>query len=133
MGLCHSMDLLTTKVQIFDPSFRMGGAQDWRIVAAITGIDISDLLTHFALYGKMGDCENIHIIDDKFSSKASAMLYFLAYEGVIHKIEGVRTASMRKSVIGYHMSHKEGDTIMFSGTSDHVVMRFYWFVMTCFN
>lgn len=112
------------KFRFFDPSFRMGGAQDWRIVAAITGVDISDLLTNFALFGSMGDCKSIRKIDGRFSEKASAMLYFLSKEGRIDKIIGVEETSKRKSVIGYHMSHSEGDIIKYSGTSDHVVMRF---------
>lgn len=111
------------KFRFFDPSFRMGGAQDWRIVAAITGIDISDLLTNYAIHGQMGNCKEIRKVDDKFSSKACAMLYFLAKEGVIHRIQGVNKASTRKAVIGYHMSHLEGDRIQHPGTSDHVIMR----------
>ena len=112
------------KFRFFDPSFRMGGAQDWRIVASITGINISQLLTNFALTGEMGDCNEISKIDSKFSEKSSAMLYFLAREGKIGKICGVKEAEKVQSVIGYHMSHTEGDIIKNFGTSDHVVVRF---------
>jgi len=112
------------KFRFFDPSFRMGGAQDWRIVASITGINISQLLTNFALTGSMGDCNEISKVDSKFSEKSSAMLYFLAREGTIGRISGLIEAEKVKSVIGYHMSHNEGDTITDFGTSDHVVIRF---------
>jgi biotin carboxylase len=112
------------KFRFFDPSFRMGGAQDWRIVEAISGVNISDLLTNFALTGKMGDCQSIRVVDNKFIEKASAMLYFLVREGQIKKIRGLNEALKVKSVIGYHMSHNEGDIVSQRGTSDHVVIRF---------
>jgi hypothetical protein len=102
----------------------MGGAQDWRIVNAITGVNISELLTNFALSGRMGECKDIRKVDSKFSEKSSAMLYFLARQGKIGKISGVADAEKLNSVIGYHMSHKEGDIIENFGTSDHVVIRF---------
>jgi biotin carboxylase len=107
----------------FDQSFRMGGAQDWRIVAAITGVNISDLLTHFALYGEMGHDDNIRNLDGGFVDKSACMLYFLVREGTIGKISGLPEATSRQSVIGYHLSHIEGDCVTNTGTSDHVVMR----------
>lgn len=111
------------RFRFFDPSFRMGGAQDWRIIEAITGVNISDLLTNFALTGNMGDCSSIYEIDGKFVEKSSAMLYFLVREGRIGKIIGLHEALKIKSVIGYHMSHIESDVVRYPGTSDHVVMR----------
>lgn len=112
------------RFRFFDPSFRMGGAQDWRIVAAITGVNISTLLTEFALSGKIESLDDISRLDKKFADKAAAMLYFLAREGKIGKIAGVEKAVEHASVVGYHLSHQEGDVIAQHGTSDHVVMRF---------
>ncbi len=111
------------KFRFFDPSFRMGGAQDWRIVAAISGVNISELLTNFALTGKMGNCDEVRLVDNKFAEKSAAMLYFLVREGKIGKIMGMSDVHKVNSVIGYHMSHIEGDVVSQSGTSDHVVMR----------
>jgi biotin carboxylase len=112
------------KFRFFDPSFRMGGAQDWRIVASISGVNISELLTNFALTGEMGDCSEISKVDNKFSEKNSAMLYFLAKVGKIKRIIGLEKAINSKFVIGHHLSHIEGDAIIQKGTSDHVVIRF---------
>ncbi len=110
--------------RFFDPSFRMGGAQDWLLVAAISGVDISALLTNFALTGKMGKQRKIENIDKKFSEKSSALLYFLAKEGRIGQIKGIDIASKHPSVIGYHAPHREGDIIVQKGTVDHVFVRF---------
>lgn len=111
------------KFRFFDPSFRMGGAQDWRIVARITGINISELLTEFALSGSIRSLKRMADLDGKFASKSSAMLYFLAREGKIGEISGIEHLKERPDVIGYHLSHKVGDRITQIGTSDHVVMR----------
>jgi hypothetical protein len=111
------------KFYFFDQSFRMGGAQDWRIVTAITGVDISSLLTHYALYGTMGCNGGVDKLDGGFADKAACMEYFLVREGTIGKIGGLPEVTGRKSVIGYHLSHEEGDVVKYTGTSDHVVMR----------
>lgn len=110
--------------RFFDPSFRMGGAQDWRLVEAISGIDISEFLTNFALTGKMGDQKVVEKIDKKFAEKSFALLYFLAKEGKIGKISGIEEAATLPSVIGYHAPHKDGDIIDEPGTVDHVFVRF---------
>jgi biotin carboxylase len=111
------------KFRFFDPSFRLGGAQDWRIVAAITGVNISRLLTTFALTGSMGDSRIVRNIDGAFAHKSAAMLYFLVREGKIKKIHGLSEALSLGSVVGHHLSHVEGDVVRQFGTSDHVVMR----------
>ena len=110
--------------RFFDPSFRMGGAQDWRIVANISGIDISDLLTNFAITGKMGKKDVISKIDKSFTKKASALLYFLVCLGKIGSIKGIEEALKVDGVIGYHTPHKVGDVITKKGTVEHVAIRF---------
>lgn len=111
-------------IRFFDPSFRMGGAQDWRIVDRICGVNISTLLTNFAMTGSMGDVEKIRKVDKAFVNKSSAMLYFLSGLGHIDRIVGLEESEKCDSVIGYHLSHEEGDDVTQFGTSDHVVIRF---------
>lgn len=111
------------KFRFIDPSFRMGGAQDWRIVNHITGINISEMMTNYALTGKMIDNPIINDFDGEFSKKSSAMLYFLAKEGKIHRIDGLDKAILHEDVIGYHICHEEGSTIKDKYTADQVVMR----------
>ena len=116
--------------RFFDPSFRMGGAQDWRIVANISGIDVSDLLTNFAITGEMGSKDDISKIDKSFTSRSSALLYFLVRLGKIGSIKGVEEALKVDGVIGYHIPHKEGDIITKKGTVEHVAIRF---LLVCEN
>lgn len=114
--------------RFFDPSLRMGGAQDWRIAAAASGVDISDLLTNFALTGKMGNVDEVRKIDHAFAKKQSALLYFDVIPGKIARFDGIEAATKINGVIGYHQCHIVGDEIKGYGTSDNVAIRF---ILSC--
>lgn len=111
------------KFRFFDPSFRLGGGQQWRIESYISGVDVADCMTRFALTGSMGNLREIRKIDRKFAEKRAVMLYFLARTGRITRIVGLERALRQETVTGYHLSHEVGDTITSFGTSDHVVAR----------
>lgn len=110
--------------RFFDPSLRMGGAQDWRIGEAASGVDISDLLTNFALTGHMGNIEDIRAIDKAFAKKFSALLYFDVIPGKIAFFDGIEDALSVDGIVGYHQCHVVGDEIVSLGTSDNVAIRF---------
>lgn len=112
------------KFRFFDPSLRMGGAQDWCIGKAASGVDISDLLTNFAITGSMGNVENIRPIDKAFAKKYSALLYFDVIPGTIAVFEGIKDAIKVNGVVGFHQCHVVGDTVKSLGTSDNVAIRF---------
>lgn len=110
--------------RFFDPSLRMGGAQDWRVAEAASGVNIADLLTDFAMTGKMGDNEFVKNIDCAFANKCSALLYYDLTVGEIGEIIGVDEVLKLPGVVGYHQCHKVGDVISGYGTSNNVAMRF---------
>ena len=110
--------------RMFDPSLRMGGAQDWRIAAAASGIDISDALTHFAITGSMGDVQVLRRVDKAMATRWSALLYVDLLPGKIKLFEGVELASRVEGVVGYHQCHFVGDEICGLGTADNVAIRF---------
>ena len=112
----------------FDPALRMGGAQDWRIVRAACGIDISDMLINFAMTGSMGDVNEIRKIDGAFAKKHSCLQYFDLETGTIGKITGIEQCSTLPGVSGYLQCHEVGDTIKGYGTTDNIAMRF---ILTC--
>lgn len=109
--------------KFIDPSFRLGGAQDWLIVEKTSGINIADCMTNFAIHGTMGNVNKIKVIDNSFSKKYSKIVYFLVKPGTINKIIGLKKVLSLKAVIGHHINHPEGSTVVSYGTSDHVVMR----------
>lgn len=113
-----------SKFRFIDPSFRMGGAQDWLIVENITGVNISKALTCFAVSGSMGLLKNFSNLDKRIGEKASAMLYFLVRPGIISEIKGLKEAAATPGVICYHQCHSLGHEVKLLGTSDHVALRF---------
>ena len=112
------------KFRFFDPSLRMGGAQDWRVVEAACGVNIANLLTNFALTGSMGNNEEIKKIDCAFANKCSALLYYDLTIGEISEINGIEEILKLPGVTGYHQCHHIGDKIESYGTSNNVAIRF---------
>lgn len=110
--------------RFFDPSLRMGGAQDWRVVEAASGVNIANLLTNFAATGRMGDVNEVKKIDKAFTKKCSALLYFDLLKGKIGNISGIDDILKLPGVVGYHQCHYVGDVIDTYGTSNNVAIRF---------
>ncbi len=116
--------------RFFDPSLRMGGAQDWRVVEAASGINIANLLTNFAMTGSMGEIEEIRKIDTAFVKKCSALLYYDLLIGKIGSFEGVSEILKLPGIVGYHQCHDVGDVIENYGTANNVAIRF---IVSCDN
>ncbi len=116
------------KFRFFDPSLRMGGAQDWRVVEAACGVNIANLLTNFAMTGSMGDKDEVRKIDKAFTKKYSALLYYDLLVGEIGYFGGVEEILKLPGVVGYHQCHKVGDVIDSYGTSNNVAIRF---ILSC--
>lgn len=116
------------KFRFFDPSLRMGGAQDWRVVEAASGLNIANMLTHFAVTGSMGDNEEIRKIDRAFANKCSALLYYDLKIGTIGEIKGVEEILKLPGVFGYHQCHRVGDVIEAYGNANNVAIRF---ILSC--
>jgi len=110
--------------RFFDPSLRMGGAQDWRVVEAACGVNIANLLTNFAMTGSMGSEEEIAKIHLAFAQKFSALLYYDLLIGEIGSIRGIDKVLELPGIKGYHQCHRVGDKITSYGTANNVALRF---------
>lgn len=113
------------KFRFFDPSFRLGGGQQWRIETYVSGVDKSKCLTNFALTGTMGNLKEIRKIDNSFHNQFGSVVFILIKTGTVGKIVGLEDALTVKSVIGHCQSHFEGDTIKQYGTTDQVAIRIH--------
>lgn len=116
------------KFRFFDPSLRMGGAQDWRVAEAASGVNIANLLTNFAMTGSMGSTDGIKKIDRAFASKYSALLYYDLMVGTIGDVSGIDEILKLPGVVGYHQCHYVGDVIDGYGTANNVAIRF---ILSC--
>lgn len=112
------------RFRFFDPSLRMGGAQDWRVVEAACGVNIANLLTNFSVTGSMGNISEISKIDKAFAKKYSALLYYDLRIGKIGSFCGVEEILKLEGIKGYHQCHNIGDVIESYGTSNNVAIRF---------
>lgn len=117
-----------SKFRFFDPSLRMGGAQDWRVAEAASGVNIANLLTHFAMTGSMGNKDEVKKIDRAFANKYSALLYYDLMVGTIGEIRGIDEILKLPGVVGYHQCHYVGDVIDGYGTANNVAIRF---ILSC--
>jgi biotin carboxylase len=109
----------------FDPSYRLGGAQQWRIEAELSGVDASEALTNFALTGNCNLGNAAKRLETDFSNKIAGQLFILVREGKIKDIIGTDDALKTNGVIGHYYNHQEGDTVNQFGTTDHVVITIH--------
>lgn len=109
----------------FDPSFRLGGAQQWRVEEAMSGFDKSFALTQFALNSEINEIEDNCEIETHKIKKYGAIAYIILKLGKIKTIQGVQQCSKLDSVVGYCYGHKEGDTVTQKGTTDQVLVFFH--------
>lgn len=108
---------------IFEAGLRMGGTALFRFVSRINGISIVELLTDYALTGKME--ANIDLEDPYLKGKRTCLLSLLNRGGKIAKITGVEEASKVRGVLETVVRYQEGDTIVRSGTLKQSHIRFF--------
>ena len=72
--------------KFFDPSFRLGGAQQWRIESHFSGIDASEILTTFAVSGSCGLDQKARKLETNFNGNVAGQLFILVRTGRIDKI-----------------------------------------------
>ena len=76
-------------VYIYEPGFRLNGAQEHMIVSELTGIDAKELLINYAFTGKMSEKNVADRADPYFHHMVACKLSPLVKEGKIGKITGV--------------------------------------------
>lgn len=103
-------------IKLYEPGFRLNGAQEHMIVSKITGIDAKELLINYAFDGKMSVKRVRDLADPSFHGMRACKLSPLVKEGVIGKIEGVDAVRATPGVIGINPNYEDGDTVAGLGT-----------------
>ncbi|MBQ7288432.1 MAG: ATP-grasp domain-containing protein [Clostridia bacterium] len=111
------------KIAVFEAGLRMGGTALFRFIDKINGINILELLTDYALTGKMeGD---INKEDVNLKGKKCCLLSLLNKGGKISEIIGVNEAAkvsgVRETIVRYNV----GECIARSGTLKQSHIRFF--------
>ena len=96
-------------VYIYEPGFRLNGAQEHMIVSELTGIDAKELLINYALNGKMSDINIEDRADPYFHNMCACKLSPLVKEGKIGTISGVEKIRRFNGVVAVNPNYEDGE------------------------
>lgn len=113
------------QVFIYEPGFRLNGAQEHIIISELTGVDAKQLLLNFAMTGKMCPYSVKEKADPQLNGKWGCKLSPLVKTGEIHKIIGLDKISDIDGVISVNPSYEERDIVDGIGTLKQIICRFY--------
>lgn len=115
------------KLHVYDPGFRLQGEAPDLPIHAVSGFDQKELLVRLALTGSMGDANLSELNDCRFPGKHAATIWYLAKEGKIARIEGLKEAESDPAVFKVVQRLAEGDSVtpQMVGTEAQVIARLY--------
>ena len=111
-------------VRIYEPGYRLNGAQEHLIVSKVSGIDAKEMFINYALNGKVADV-NLEPFSNPKPEEISCKLSPLVRVGKIAKIEGIDEISQMSEVVSINPSYNVGDTITGEGTLKQIICRFF--------
>lgn len=112
-------------VKIYEPGFRLNGAQEHMIVSEITGIDAKELLINYALNGKMSDIKVSELADPYFKGKWACKLSPLVVEGIIGRIDGIEEIESMDGVISVNPNYHIGEEVKGIGTQRQMAANIF--------
>ena len=114
-------------MHVYDPGFRLQGEAPDLLIAAVNGFDQKAMLIRHALTGSMGAEVLRDMNDCRFMGKHAATIWYLAKEGAIARIDGLKEAAADQAVFKVVQRLYEGDlvTSQMVGTEAQVVARLY--------
>lgn len=111
-------------VRIYEPGYRLNGAQEHIIVSNVSDIDAKEMYINLALTGKVSE-QDISKLANPSPEKISCKLSPLVKCGKIAKIEGLEKIKQLKDVISVNPSYNEGDEVIGEGTLKQIICRFF--------
>ena len=101
-------------VRIYEPGYRLNGAQEHLIVSKVSGIDAKEMYINLALTGKVSNL-NLEPLANPKSQQISCKLSPLVKTGHISKIKGIEEIAKLPHVVSVNPSYREGDTVTGEG------------------
>lgn len=111
-------------VRIYEPGYRLNGAQEHIIVSKVSGIDAKELYINLALTGKVSD-KDLYELSNPLPDKISCKLSPLVKTGIIAKLNGLDQIKRLEDVVSVNPSYNEGDEVTGEGTLKQIVCRFF--------
>lgn len=113
------------EVKIYEPGFRLNGAQEHIILSKLTGVDAKELLINYAMSGRMESygveekaAPNLH---GRWGCKLSPLVKL----GKIKDIIGLEQIEKIDGVISINPSYRNGEVIEGAGTLKQIICRIY--------
>jgi biotin carboxylase len=113
------------EVRIYEPGFRLNGAQEHIILSELTGVDAKQLLLNYAVTGRMGSFSIQEKVAPYLHGKYGCKLSPLVKVGRIKKIVGIDKIRNISGVISVNPSYVDGDIVDGIGTLKQIICRFY--------
>ena len=112
-------------VKIYEPGFRLNGAQEHMIVSEITGVDAKELLINYALDGNMGNKRVAEMAKPEFNGMWACKLSPLVKEGKIGYIRGIDEIRNVKGVVSVNPNYEDGDVVCGLGTQRQMAANIF--------
>lgn len=111
-------------VRVYEPGYRLNGAQEHLIISRVSGIDAKELYINYALTGQASD-RNLELLSNPIPDKISCKLSPLVRLGKIAKIEGLKEIEAMPDVVSVNPSYRAGEEVTGEGTLKQIICRFF--------
>ena len=111
-------------VRIYEPGYRLNGAQEHLIVSKVSGIDAKELYINLALTGKESDVD-LEPLSNPKPAQISCKLSPLVREGKIARIGGLDEIARIPGVVSINPNYEDGDEVIGEGTLRQIIGRFF--------
>lgn len=111
-------------VRLYEPGYRLNGAQEHIVVSKVSGIDAKELYINLALTGRESE-DDLESLSNPKPDRMGCKLSPLVREGRIGKMEGLEEIAKLPDVVSVNPSYSEGDEVTGEGTLKQIVCRFF--------
>lgn len=111
-------------VRVYEPGYRLNGAQEHLVISKVSGIDAKELYINLALTGKAADY-NLEVFSNPKPQQFCCKLSPLIRTGKIGHIGGLSEIEKLQDVVSVNPSYADGDEVTGEGTLKQIVCRFF--------
>ena len=111
-------------VRMYEPGYRLNGAQEHLILSKVSGIDAKELYINYALKGSVSDQDLSKLANPKHA-EICCKLSPLVRTGTISRIEGLDKIAALDDVVSVNPSYQDRDEVTGEGTLKQIVCRFF--------
>lgn len=111
-------------VRIYEPGYRLNGAQEHLMVSRVSGIDARELYINYALTGKVAKTD-LEPLSNPKPKQICCKLSPLVKTGKIFEINGLEQIRQLENVVAVAPSYRTGEEVTGTGTLKQIVCRFF--------